>query len=123
MPRLGLSGYFAGNTNSRKETDVTRILGVLRRLWQREQADDECVPAPAEPPREELTYCFIAPSAQETSLESLVPYRSPQAATFYQYQCHYWEAPYQHTDSLTSWQWLDEHSFSCRYSMRRDYPS
>lgn len=102
---------------------MTRILVYLRRLWQREQAEYDLVPAPAEPIHEEPSYCFIAPSLLQTSIDSLVPYCSPEAATFYQYQCNYWDAPYITTDSLTSWQWLDEHSFSCRYITRKEYPS
>lgn len=102
---------------------MRRVVAYLRRLWRREQNHTLLVPAPAEPTHEEADYCFVAPSSLQTSVDSLIPYRSPEAATFHQYQCNYWEAPYKVEDSLTSWQWLDEHSFSRRYITRKEYSS
>ena len=102
---------------------MNRILGYFRRLWQEEEPAYRFIPPPAEDPHEESTYRFVSPPLDQTLIAPLLPYRSPASATFHQYQCNYWEAPYKRNDCLTSWQWFDEYSFSHHNIMRREYPS
>ncbi len=78
--------------------------------------------------RREPEYRFVSLSLDQTLTAALLPYRSPQAATYWQiahllYEREYWKPENRPTDSLTVWYWLDAHTFSPDRIARKDYPS
>ncbi|NGZ96232.1 MAG: hypothetical protein CV089_08910 [Nitrospira sp. WS110] len=87
---------------------MRRVVVYLRRLWR----------------QEEPTYIFLPPPPEQTFLAPLLPYRSPQAATYWQLrQIRYRQRGKQPSDSFIAYDWMDTCAFSPVRRAGQEYPS